>query len=109
MNSVAAVYAPALKWEGPQELRGNAHVKILRQDPSTGSKTYLVRLAPAANVSFDPHSSTTQHYLLSGEYESQGVVYREGTLRVIPEGSKSARITTTLGVTFLLVTEPART
>ncbi len=106
MKSVSAVYAPAIQWQGSSEFAGTPHVKVLREDRTTGSKTLLVRLAPAGTIDPPTHAGTVQHYVLKGEYESQGVVYQEGTLRVVPKGSKASPITTTTGVTFLVVCDP---
>ena len=74
--------------------------------PKTAPPWAGSNLAPAGTINPPAHAGTVQHYVLKGEYESQGVVYQEGTLRVVPTGSKASPITTTTGVTFLVVCDP---
>jgi len=85
------VYTPEMPWEVLSFIPGDAEVKILRAEPEGGARTMLVRLSPGGEISPHDHLGVVQHYVLEGEYETEGEMFGAGTYRLLP---KHARVGT---------------
>jgi len=100
------IHTPDVEWHDLPQFPGNVKAKVLREDPSSGAKVMIVRLTVGAQIVPHAHSSAVQHYVLEGEYESEGRVYRAGAYRFLPPHASLAPITTTGGVVMLMVYDP---
>jgi len=50
--------------------------------------------------------TTVQHYILEGEYESEGQIYGAGTYRLLPGHADVSPISTANGLTVLMIYDP---
>lgn len=100
------LYTPDIEWEDLDAFPGNAKAKVLREEPEGGAKTMLVRLAVGTKIAEHVHTAAVQHYVIEGEYESEGTVYRAGTYRLIAAHEPSAPITTRGGCVMLMIYDP---
>jgi hypothetical protein len=66
----------------------------------------LVRLPHGGHIVPHSHLGVVQHYVVEGEYETQGQTYPTGTYRLIPEEAEVAPISTLRGVTILMMYDP---
>lgn len=56
--------------------------KMLRDEE--GAKTLLLKLPKGVTIDTHKHTKTEQHFIIEGEYESEGKTYGPGTYRLIP-------------------------
>ncbi|MCO6429440.1 MAG: cupin domain-containing protein [Deltaproteobacteria bacterium] len=101
-----SAYVPGLEWERLTEFPGEGEVKYLRHHEPNKASTILVRLPAGGCISPHGHTAAVQHYVLEGEYESEGKIYGAGTYRLLSGRSDAAEITTQNGVTILMVYDP---
>ena len=99
------VYVPEMNWEASTDFPGDAEVITLRAEPARKARTVLVRLHPGGRAAPHCHIATVQHYVLEGEYESEGKIYGAGTYRLLPGDADVAEMTTQNGVTILMIYE----
>ena len=92
-----------LAWQDAHQYAAGAKAKELLSDNLNGVKAVLLKLDPGWRMSEHGHSRTEVHYILSGEYESQGKTYTAGTFRLIPKESTHGPFTTRLGAVVLVM------
>lgn len=100
------VYVPEMNWEASTDFPGDAEVITLRAEPARKARTVLVRLHRGGRAAPHCHIATVQHYVLEGEYESEGKIYGAGTYRLLPGDADVAEMTTQNGVTILMIYDP---
>ena len=106
MNEII-LYTPDLNWQGLRRVfPGAAEMKVLRDEPSGGARTMLVRVAPGGEIRPHTHLAGVQHYVLEGDYEAQGQSFGPGTYRFLPKDADVAAIRTKGGVTILMIYDP---
>jgi anti-sigma factor ChrR (cupin superfamily) len=76
--------ASELQWDTAAGYPAGTEWKILRYGSHGEPKTILLKLAPGFEMPSHSHTCPEHHYVLSGEYESQGQRFLRGTYRVIP-------------------------
>jgi quercetin dioxygenase-like cupin family protein len=101
------IYVPELNWEATTDFPGEAEAKTLRDEAARKAKTTLVRLHPGGRATPHTHVATVQHYILEGEYESEGKIYGAGTYRLLPAHADVGEITTQNGASVLMIYDPA--
>jgi len=101
------VYTPEVAWEELTEFPGKGQVKVLRDEGGSNAKTLLIRLDAGGEITPHTHVAAVQHYILSGECESEGNIYGAGTYRLIPGRTNVPAISTQHGATILLIYDPA--
>ena len=99
-------YTPEMPWEKLTEFPGEGEVKRLRDQGSGMGMTLIVRLPAHGHITPHAHTAAVQHYVLEGEYQSEGRVYRAGTHRLLPGGADVADISTQNGATVLMIYDP---
>ena len=99
-------YTPDLNWEDLRGFPGTAQAKMLRDEPPVGARTMLVRLPAGGQIVPHMHLAAVQHYVLEGEYETQGKTFAAGTYRLLPKNADVAPISTKGGVTVLMIYDP---
>jgi CBS domain-containing protein len=97
---------PDIVGEPSALLPGDATVATLRDDSKSGATTLLVRLPPGGRIEAQVLFGEVQHFVLSGQYESEGTQFRAGTYRLVPKGEVPA-ITSHEGAVFLLIYDAA--
>jgi len=100
------LYTPEMTWESVSFFPGNAEVKILRSDPEGGGRTLLVRLPPGGEISPHNHIGVVQHYVIEGEYETEGEMFGAGTYRMLPKHAQVQTLCTTKGAVILMIYDP---
>ncbi len=93
-------------WGEVREFPGPADGKILRYDEKSGAKTMLVRIPPGGEVTPHGHRGVVQHYVLEGQYETQGQLFGPGSYRMMPAHYDVPSIMTENGVTILMIFDP---
>lgn len=101
-----AVYTPEMAWTAAPDFPGEAEVKVLRDEGARKARTILVRLHGGGRTRAHSHIGTVQHYVLEGEYESDGKIYGAGTYRLLPEHADVGEMSTQIGVTILMIYDP---
>ena len=100
------IFTPDLTWDNLAFFPGNAEVKILRAEAEGGGRTLLVRLPPGGEISPHSHLGVVQHYVLEGEYETDGETFGAGTYRLLPKHDQVGTISTTKGALILMIYDP---
>ncbi|HEY7320380.1 MAG TPA: cupin domain-containing protein [Candidatus Binatia bacterium] len=100
-------YTPEMTWEPLALFPGDAEAKILRLEAAGGARTLLVRLQPGCKIVPHSHLAAVQHYVLEGEYETEGEIFRAGTYRLLPKDVDVGTISTQTGTTILMIYDPA--
>ena len=99
-------HTATMKWEKLQEFPGPADVKIVREDPSLGAKTMLVRIPAGGRITPHSHRGIVEHFVLEGQYETDGQLCEQGSYRMMPEHCNVSPISTKDGVTILMIYDP---
>ncbi|GJL61036.1 cupin domain-containing protein [Nitrospira sp. T9] len=95
-----------INWAEIRGFPGPADGKMLRDDPSTGARAMLVRIPPGGEIIPHGHRGIVQHYILQGQYESDGKLFGQGCYRMIPAHIDIPPMTTENGVTILMIYDP---
>lgn len=78
------VNATTLPWEAAEGYHPGTLRKILRRGPQGEPRTILLKLPPGFDMAPHSHIFVEHHYVLDGEYESEGKRFGAGFYRVIP-------------------------
>ena len=100
------IHIAELAWQELTGFPGKGEVKTLRDEGGSSARTLLGRIHPGQEISFHAHQAPVQHYVLDGEYESEGCIYAAGTYRSFPGHANVAPISTQNGATILLIYDP---
>jgi CBS domain-containing protein len=100
-------FTPDLTGEPSALFPGDAEITALRDDPARDAATLLARLRAGARVEAHSNLRPVQHFVLSGQYESEGQVFKAGTYRLLPSGEVPA-LTSSDGAVILVFYDPAR-
>ena len=78
-------------------------IKTLREED--GYKTAVLKLPKGFQMEAHSHITTEQHFVLKGEYEIQGEVFKVGSYQLIHSGVDHGPSTSNNGVTILVIWE----
>jgi len=81
MKNVINIY-DELHWEEAEDYPKGTRAKILKNE--NGAKTILLKLPKGFVIDAHSHVTTEQHFVIEGEYESEGKIYHSGSYRIIP-------------------------
>lgn len=95
-----------MAWQPAVNYATGAMVKVLREGDPTHGRTILLRLPPNWEMQAHSHTTVEQHFVLEGEYESQGQTYGVGAYQLIPKETSHGPFTTKSGATILVVWDP---
>ena len=95
-----------IEWSELSDFPGSAQGKVLRETKELGAKTLLVRLPAGGKVHPHSHRGVVQHYVLEGQYETEGQWFGSGSFRLMPKNADVAPISTGEGVTILMIYDP---
>jgi len=92
-----------IKWIPAEEYPAGTEKKVLSAGDSTSPRTILLKLPPGWLMDSHSHRFTELHYILEGEYESQGKKYSSGTFRLIPGEVEHGPFSTKSGAIIMVV------
>ncbi len=93
-----------IPWQDAQGYPKGTQIKILREEKS--ARTFLLKILAGFDMEAHSHMTTEQHFVLEGQYESDGKTYGEGTFRLIPKGIDHGPFTSEKGATILVIWDP---
>jgi quercetin dioxygenase-like cupin family protein len=97
-----------MKWtEAPGYLEGTK-IKILREEGPGEGKTFLRKLKRGFRMEGHSHTTVEQHFVLEGEYESEGKIYKAGTYRLIPKHKTHGPFKSSKGAVILVIWDPEK-
>lgn len=99
-------YTTDMSWEDLGYFPGKGQVKTLRDEPPLGARTIIVRLPAGGEIVPHMHLAGVQHYVLEGEYETEGKTFAAGTYRLMPKNFDVAPISAKGGVTLHMIYDP---
>jgi anti-sigma factor ChrR (cupin superfamily) len=101
MNTVS-IDANKLPWQPAPDYPGEAQKKVLSEETDTTPRTILLRIPAGWRMDAHSHRFTELHYVLEGEYESEGVVFPAGTFRMIPKEMEHGPFSSGKGAVVLI-------
>lgn len=102
MNAVS-INANEMNWQPALQYPGSAEEKVLSAGGSMVPRTILLRIPPGWSMDRHSHRYSELHYVLEGEYESDGDVHVAGTFRMIPKEVEHGPFRTRQGATVLVI------
>jgi anti-sigma factor ChrR (cupin superfamily) len=102
MNSVN-INANDVEWQDSLIYPAGAKEKVLSVGSDMAPRTILLKIPPGWSIDSHSHTHTELHYVLEGEYQSQGETYPGGTFRIIPKEVSHGPFSTKTGATILVV------
>ena len=100
------IHTAEVAWQELTGFPGKGEVKILRDEGGSSARTMIIRIHPGSEITPHAHQAPVQHYVLDGEYESEGSIYAAGTYRLLPGHANVAPIATQNGATILFIYDP---
>ena len=89
-------------WEEAPGYPSGTKIKVLREH--SGAKTFLLKLPEGFDMEAHCHTAVTeQHFVLEGEYKSDGRAYSRGAYRLIPGGVTHGPFTSEDGAMILVI------
>ncbi len=93
-------------WRELKEFPGKGEVKVLREESNRGAKTMVVRLPPEGEIFPHNHLGVVQHFVIEGQYETQGKTFEIGSYHLFPKNAEVEKISTKNGVTIMMIYDP---
>ncbi|MBN2090472.1 cupin domain-containing protein [candidate division KSB1 bacterium] len=93
-----------MEWTETPGYPTGTKIKLLRE--AGGARTFLLKVPPGFDMEAHAHINSEQHFVLSGEYESEGQKFRKGTYRFIPSRMNHGPFTSKNGAEILVIWEP---
>ena len=104
MNEVS-INESDLSWEPAGGYHEGTEWKVLRRGPEGEPKAVLLKLPPALEMDAHAHVHAEHHYVLEGQYESQGKPFPVGSYRMIPAHANHGPFQSANGALVLVVWE----
>jgi anti-sigma factor ChrR (cupin superfamily) len=101
--SELAVDASEMAWETPTGYPPRISRKVLRRGSAGEPRTALLKLDPGFEMNAHAHVYLEHHYVIEGEYESQGKRYPAGAYRMIPRHENHGPFRSTRGAVILVI------
>lgn len=98
-----------MAWQQARDYPEGAEVKVLREGKASQGRTVLLKLPPGWQMYAHSHRTLEQHYVLEGEYESEGRVFGPGSYQRITKGTDHGPFSTESGAVILVVWDPIGT
>jgi len=93
-----------LAWQEAPGYPAGTQRKILRQE--NRPVTMLLKLPSGFHIDEHCHTTTEQHFVMEGEYTSEGKTYGPGSYRLIPAEASHGPFTSETGVVVLIIWDP---
>jgi anti-sigma factor ChrR (cupin superfamily) len=91
-------------WQEASEYGSGAKKKTLRDE--NGKKAILLRLPENFHMADHTHVTTEQHFILEGEYKSEGKVYHKGDYQIFSAHENHGPFESEKGALVLVVWDP---
>jgi len=95
-----------LGWETANEYFDGTQRKVLRDE--NGAKTVLLKIPAGFEMSPHSHLTVEQHFVIEGEYESNGKVYKAGSFQIFDAGDEHGPFVSKNGALILIVWDPIK-
>jgi len=95
-----------MKWTSAAGYPEGSKIKILREGGPGEGKTFLRKIKRGFKMEGHSHTAVEQHFVLQGEYESEGKIYKAGTYRLIPEHETHGPFKSSKGAVILVIWDP---
>jgi anti-sigma factor ChrR (cupin superfamily) len=105
MEEIAINYEE-MKWTDAPGYPEGSKIKILREGRSGEGKTFLREISRGFKMEGHSHTTVEQHFILQGEYESEGKIYKAGSYRLIPKHETHGPFTSSEGAVILVIWDP---
>ena len=92
-----------IDWQEAEGYPPGTLEKVLHRSSDEIPKMSLLEVGPGWEMEAHAHVFTEMHYVLEGEYESQGHVYPAGTFRLIPKKTNHGPFRTKTGAKILVM------
>ena len=92
-----------MAWQEAEGYPPGAEIRVLREGGASEGRTVLLRLPPKWEMEAHAHTTVEQHYVLEGEYESQGQVLVAGSYQLIPRKTNHGPFATKSGAVILVI------
>jgi hypothetical protein len=100
------IYYQKMKWTDAPGYPEGSKIKMLREGEPGEGKTFLRKIRKGFKMEGHSHTTVEQHFILQGEYESEGKVYKSGTYRLIPEHKTHGPFKSSTGAVILVIWDP---
>jgi anti-sigma factor ChrR (cupin superfamily) len=104
MEEVAARTSD-MAWETVDGYPPGLSRKVLRRSRDGEPLTALLKLEPGFEMDAHAHVHLEHHYVIDGEYESQGRRYPAGSYRMIPGHANHGPFRSTTGAVIFVIWE----
>ena len=95
-----------MKWTDAPGYPEGSKIKILREGGPGEGKTFLRKIRKGFKMEGHSHTTLEQHFVLEGEYESEGKIYKAGTYRLIPKHKAHGPFKSSKGAVILVIWDP---
>jgi quercetin dioxygenase-like cupin family protein len=91
-------------WKRASGYPAGTRIKILRNE--NGARTLMLKFPKGFRVESHMHMYNEQHFVLEGEYESEGKTFSSGDYRFIPAHKKHGSFISKTGGIILIIRDP---
>ena len=98
----ACIKTNDLPWQPAEGYGPGAEEKVLNEGNSIAPRTILLKIPPGWRMEAHSHLNTELHFIVEGEYKSQGKTFPAGTFCIIPKGVRHGAYSTESGATILV-------
>ena len=92
-----------MPWEEAPGYPSGTLMKVLRRDEKGQHLTVVLKLGEGFEMEGHSHIGIEQHFVLEGEYESEGRIYQTGSYRLIPRETTHGPFRSEKGALLLVV------
>ena len=93
-------------WQQATNYPEGAQMKVLREGDGSHGRTILLKLPAGWQMPSHSHRSVEQHYVLEGEYKSQGRVFGPGSYQLITKETDHGPFSSEAGAVLLVIWDP---
>ena len=91
-----------IPWEEALGYSSGTLMKVLRRNENGQPLTVVLKLGEGFEMEGHSHIGIEQHFVLEGEYESEGRIYRTGSYRLIPSETSHGPFRSEKGAVILV-------
>ncbi len=95
-----------MNWTDAAEYANGTRRKVLRDE--NGKRTVLLQLPAGFFMAPHSHITTEQHFVLKGEYSSDGKNYPEGSYQLFASGDEHGPFESKNGALVLVIWDPLK-
>ncbi len=96
------IKANDLRWQPAEGYGMGAEEKVLNEGNDVAPRAILLKIPPGWRMEAHSHLKAELHYLIEGQYESQGKEFPVGTFCVIPKEVRHGAYSTKSGAVIFV-------